>query len=129
MAVVLDEFQQVIREGGEAERQLQAAIQRHRHVAYVFAGSRPACWPTSPAILAALSGSWASGSFSAPFLAKPSARSSSGIFLAGFTSTPEGVERILDLSEDVPYNVAASRQRLLGGVAGLNRPHPYRRAG
>ena len=38
--VVVDEFQQVVTEAGEkAERQIRAAVQRHRAVGYVFAGS------------------------------------------------------------------------------------------
>ena len=41
VAVILDEFQQVVSEGGEAaERQVRSAIQTHRHVAYVLAGSK-----------------------------------------------------------------------------------------
>jgi len=40
-AVFIDEFQQVVEEGGvPAERQIRAAIQKHSHVAYVFAGSK-----------------------------------------------------------------------------------------
>lgn len=40
VVVVLDEVQQIIVEHGEAaERQLRATVQRHRHVAYIFAGS------------------------------------------------------------------------------------------
>ena len=40
VAVIIDEFQRIVeRDGVEAERQLRAAIQRQRHVAYVFAGS------------------------------------------------------------------------------------------
>ncbi len=40
VVVILDEFQQIVVEGGPtAERQLRAAVQRHRHVGYVFAGS------------------------------------------------------------------------------------------
>jgi len=107
VAVVLDEFQQVIREGGEeAERQLRAAIQRHRHVAYVFAGSKTrlladitsdpgrAFWKLGQRLFL---GPIPREAFR-PFLER-------GFSFAGFTSTPEGVERILDLSEDVPYNV------------------------
>ena len=38
--VILDEFQQVVVEGGPtAERQLRATVQRHRNLGYVFAGS------------------------------------------------------------------------------------------
>lgn len=39
--VVIDEVQELLeREGEVAERQLRAAVQRHEHVGYVFAGSR-----------------------------------------------------------------------------------------
>jgi AAA+ ATPase superfamily predicted ATPase len=39
--VVLDEFQEILRLNGEAlERQLRAAIQQHRNVSYLFAGSK-----------------------------------------------------------------------------------------
>lgn len=41
VAVIIDEFQEVVEHGGpSAEEQIRAAIQRHRHVAYVFAGSK-----------------------------------------------------------------------------------------
>lgn len=105
--VILDEFQQVVSEGGEAaERQIRAAIQKHRHVAYVFAGSKTR-------LLADLSGHpgrafWKLGErrFLGPvpredfrrFLAR-------GFGSVGFKTTPEGIERILDAAEDVPYNV------------------------
>jgi uncharacterized protein len=39
--VILDEFQEIVRIGGEdLERRLRAAIQRHTHVSYLFAGSK-----------------------------------------------------------------------------------------
>src|SRR6185312_14537509 len=41
VVVVLDEFQQLVAEGGiKAERQLRAAVQTHQHVSYIFAGSK-----------------------------------------------------------------------------------------
>src|SRR5580704_9798684 len=41
VAVIIDEFQQVILEGGAtAERQIRSVVQRHHHTAYVFAGSK-----------------------------------------------------------------------------------------
>ena len=41
VAIVLDEFQDVVERGGiEAEGQIRAAVQRHKHVGYVFAGSK-----------------------------------------------------------------------------------------
>ena len=40
VVVVIDEFQELIRQGGErAERQIRSAVQRHRRVGYIFAGS------------------------------------------------------------------------------------------
>jgi AAA+ ATPase superfamily predicted ATPase len=40
-AVILDEFQQIIEEGGgTAERQIRGTVQRHHHTAYIFAGSK-----------------------------------------------------------------------------------------
>ncbi len=39
--IILDEFQHIIELGGEtAERQLRAAVQEHRKIGYVFAGSK-----------------------------------------------------------------------------------------
>lgn len=105
--VIIDEFQQVVRDGGEtAERQIRAAIQKHKHVSYIFAGSKTR-------LMADLTGDpgrafWKLGErrFLGPipradfrrFLAK-------GFDGAGFRVTPEGIERILDAAEDVPYNV------------------------
>lgn len=41
VGLILDEFQKVVELGGEsAEGQIRAAVQRHRHVGYVFAGSK-----------------------------------------------------------------------------------------
>ena len=41
VGIIIDEFQAVILEGGEkAEGQIRAAIQDHRQVSYIFAGSR-----------------------------------------------------------------------------------------
>ena len=47
-AVILDEFQQIIDErGATAERHIRGTVQRHRHTAYVFAGSKTDCsWTT-----------------------------------------------------------------------------------
>lgn len=41
VGLIIDEFQRLIEIGGrEAESQIRAAIQRHKHVGYVFAGSK-----------------------------------------------------------------------------------------
>jgi uncharacterized protein len=43
VVMVFDEFQQILEYGGDlAERKLRSAIQNHRHVAYIFLGSRTA---------------------------------------------------------------------------------------
>ena len=107
VAVVIDEFQQVVLEGGvTAERQLRAEIQTHRDVAYVFAGSKTR-------LLADMTGDparafWKLGerAFLGPiprpefieFLAK-------GFRRGGHRVDDATLVRLLELSEDVPYNV------------------------
>jgi AAA+ ATPase superfamily predicted ATPase len=101
--IVIDEFQQVIREGGEtAERQIRSVVQRHRNTAYVFAGSKTRMindMTNSPE-----RAFWKLGSRCvvgpiprAPFLKFLR----SGFADAGMSVEPEA----LDLAEDVPYNV------------------------
>jgi AAA+ ATPase superfamily predicted ATPase len=106
-AVILDEFQHVVAEGGEAaERQLRAAIQQHRHVGYVFSGSRTR-------LLAQMTGdpSRAFWKLGERYFVGPIPRDAFRLALrrgftdAGFTVTPEALEHILDRAEDVPYNV------------------------
>ena len=106
-AVILDEFQHVIEEGGEAaERQLRAAVQRHRHVGYVFSGSRTR-------MLAQMTGDpnrafWKLGE---RFFLGPIPRDAFRRFLgrgftdAGYTVQPEALDHLLDSAEDIPYNV------------------------
>jgi hypothetical protein len=106
-AVILDEFQQVVMEGGEAaERQLRAAVQRHRHLGYVFSGSKTR-------LLAQMTGDssrafWKLGEryFLGPIpreAFRPAlARGFSG---AGYTVDPPALDHLLDRAEDVPYNV------------------------
>lgn len=105
IAVVLDEFQCLVERGVQAEGQIRAAIQQHRHVAYVFAGS-------DTRLLAAMVGE-ASRPFyrlgSWRFLG-PVPREAFAAFLSrGLANvsrvTDEGITAILDLAEDVPYNV------------------------
>ncbi len=106
-AVILDEFQHVVMEGGEpAERQLRAAVQRHRHLAYVFSGSKTR-------LLAQMTGDasrafWKLGEryFLGPIpreAFRPAlARGFTG---AGFSVDPPALDHLLDRAEDVPYNV------------------------
>lgn len=105
--VVLDEFQQVVSEAGEkAERQIRAAVQTHRHVGYVFAGSGTRMMMEM--IATSARAFWQLGD---QLHLGPIPRQDFMLFLRqGLESTGAAVldaalSRILDLSEDVPYNV------------------------
>ncbi|MGH9835194.1 MAG: AAA family ATPase [Blastocatellia bacterium] len=107
VGVILDEFQKVIKIGGRAaEGQVRAAIQRHKHVGYVFAGSKTRLLTemTSDA--------------SRPFYRLgarryigPVPRRQFADFLrrrfeqSGIAASEAEVDLILDLAEEVPYNV------------------------
>jgi hypothetical protein len=106
-AVILDEFQHVIVEGGEAaERQIRGTVQRHHHTAYVFAGSKTrmladmtnnperAFWKLgSRMFLGAIPrGAWIA------FMER-------GFTTSGFKTQPAALDHLLDLAEDVPYNI------------------------
>jgi hypothetical protein len=106
VGLVLDEFQQVVAPEGEAaEGQVRAAVQEHRRVGYVFAGS-------DTRMLAAMT-----ADPSRPFYRLGSVRFLEAIprpafleFLRlGFAvldaAEPESLVAILDEAEDVPYNV------------------------
>ena len=107
VAVVVDEFQKIVETGGvEAEGQIRAAIQRHRHVGYVFAGSKTR-------LLAEMT-----GSPNRPFyklggvrFLGPVPREDFAAFLergfaaSGIRVTPGATDAILDAAEEVPYNV------------------------
>lgn len=112
VAVVIDEFQKVVEQGGtgksgvDAEAQLRAAVQRHDHVGYVFAGSKTG-------LLTKMT-SDASRPFyrigSRLFLG-PIPRSDFASFLregfesGGYRADADAVNAILEEAEDVPYNV------------------------
>jgi uncharacterized protein len=105
--VVIDEFQQVVAEAGEkAERQIRAAVQRHRAVGYVFAGSSSRMMTemvaTSNRAFWQLGDQLHLGLIPRPafvdFLRK-------GFESARATIAAGALEHILDLGEDVPYNV------------------------
>jgi hypothetical protein len=107
VAVVIDEFQKIIVEGGvDAEAQIRASIQRHRKVGYVFAGS-------STRLIADMT-----ADPRRPFyklgevrFIGPLPREDFAEFLErGFASggvrlAPGAIDAILDLAEEVPYNV------------------------
>ena len=105
-AVILDEFQQIIEEGGTtAERQIRGTVQRHHHTAYVFAGSKTrllADMTNDPA-----RAFWKLGS---RLFLGPIPREAWREFLEhGFTRSAfkiqvDAMEHLLDLAEDVPFN-------------------------
>ena len=122
-AVILDEFQHLVAEGGEAaERQLRAAVQRHRHVAYVFSGSKTR-------LLARMTGdsSRAFWKLGERFFLGPIPREafrpalSRGFTGAGFGVDPPALDHLLDRAEDVPYNV----QRLASACWEALRVSPH----
>lgn len=82
--VVIDEFQQVVTETGEkAERQIRAAVQKHR-----------AFWQLGDQLHLGPIPRQAFGDFLR-----------AGFESAGATIAAGALEHILDLAEDVPYNV------------------------
>ena len=108
VGLVIDEFQKVIElGGGTAEAQIRAAVQRHRRTGYVFAGSKTQ-------MLSAMT-----MDASRPFYRLGSVRFLGSVprpdfeaFLgtkfaeSGFkVQSPSAISLILDLAEDVPYNV------------------------
>ena len=107
VAVVIDEFQHIVEQGGiAAERQIRAAVQKHDHLAYVFAGSKTSMLTEM------------TGDPSRPFyrlgtrlFVGPIPRVDFAEFIkrgfadAGFEIEKPAVEGILNLAEDVPYNV------------------------
>jgi hypothetical protein len=107
VAVIVDEFQQLIADHGEtAEKQLRATVQKHRHVAYVFAGSKTR-------LLADMTGDpgrafWKLGErhFLGP-IPRPDflAFLRRGFETYGHETSDEALVRLLDVADDVPYNV------------------------
>ena len=106
-AVILDEFQKIIEDGGvTAERQIRGTVQRHHRTAYVFAGSKTrmlADMTNDPA-----RAFWKLGS---RLFLGPIPREAWRTFLArGFTRStfkvqPAALEHLMDVAEDVPFNI------------------------
>ena len=107
VAVIIDEFQEIVQnEGNRAEKQLRAAVQKHKHVSYIFAGS-------ATRLLADMT-----GDSNRPFYGLGSrlflkalprdefkAFLSDGFTQAGFICSDGAIDRILDAAEEVPYSV------------------------
>ena len=107
VAVVVDEFQAVVEAGGvRAEGQVRAAVQAHDHLAYVFAGSKTR-------MLTQMTGDEGRPFYrlGARLFVGPVPRGDFRPFLragfeaAGLAVGDGAVEAVLDLAEDVPYNV------------------------
>ena len=110
VGLIIDEFQRVIELGGETiEYQIRASIQQHSRVGYVFAGSKTRhaagygqqSFSTDSTRLGDTTyiGAIPREDFS-PFLKEKFAR-------PGHIANDVVVSRILDLAQDVPYNVQA----------------------
>jgi uncharacterized protein len=108
VGLIIDEFQKVIEIGGlQAEAQIRAAIQRHKRVGYVFAGSKTRM--LTDMTMDATRPFYRLGQIR--FIG-PVPREDFEVFLKGKfraggfrIDDPEAITRILQLAEDVPYNV------------------------
>jgi hypothetical protein len=108
VGLIIDEFQKVIElGGGTAESQIRAAIQRHRRTGYVFAGSK-----TQMLTAMTMDASRPFYRLGSVCFLGPVPRPDFQAFLStqfadtGFrVRNPSAIDLILDLAEDVPYNV------------------------
>jgi AAA+ ATPase superfamily predicted ATPase len=108
VGLIIDEFQKVIEIGGlQAESQIRAAIQRHKRVGYVFAGSKTRM--LTDMTMDATRPFYRLGQIR--FIG-PVPRKDFELFLTdkfrrgGFRAdSDDAIMRILQLAEDVPYNV------------------------
>jgi uncharacterized protein len=107
VGLIIDEFQRIIEMGGRAvEGQIRSAIQRHSRVGYVFAGSK-----TRMLRDMVMDGSRPFYRLGANIFLGPIPREDFSKFLhdgfasAGFSVEADAIKHILDVSDDVPYNV------------------------
>ena len=107
VGLIIDEFQRIIEIGGRTvEGQIRSAIQRHSRVGYVFAGSK-----TRMLRDMVMDGSRPFYRLGANLFLGPIPREDFSQFLhegfarAGFSVEAAAIKHILDVSEDVPYNV------------------------
>jgi uncharacterized protein len=108
VGLIIDEFQRLIEIGGrQAESQIRAAIQRHKHVGYVFAGSKTQM--LTDMTMDATRPFYRLGTIR--FIG-PVPRTDFETFLtdkfrqSGFAvDDPAAITSILQFAEDVPYNV------------------------
>jgi len=115
VGLVIDEFQRIIEIGGqEAERQIRSAIQRHKRTGYVFAGSKTRMLTDMTTDAARPFYRLGSLRFVGPVPREEFIQflldkfSSGGFKVEGATGKGQAggaVAFILDLAEEVPYNV------------------------
>jgi hypothetical protein len=108
IGLVIDEFQRVIELGGaQAEAQIRAAIQRHRRVGYVFAGSKTRMLTAMTMDAARPFYRLGSVRFIGVVPAEDFEKFLTDKFLeSGFEiESPSPVRAILQYAEQVPYNV------------------------
>jgi DNA-binding transcriptional ArsR family regulator len=107
VVVMLDEVQAIVVDHGlEAEKQLRATVQRHRHVGYIFAGS-------ATRLLTAMTSNPDRPFYrlgSRTFLGPVPRQAFISFLHEGFTRAGRvveepGLEAILEVAEEVPYNV------------------------
>jgi hypothetical protein len=135
--LVLDEFQKIIELGGEAaEGQIRAAIQQHRHVGYVFAGSKTRMLTDMTAEASRPFYRLGSVRFLGPvpraeFAAFLKTRFSRGGFRiegsAAGRKDSDPVALILDLAEEVPYNVQSLAHACWEQLTGAPAPRSGKR--
>lgn len=129
--VVLDEFQKIIELGGETtEAQLRAAIQQHRHVGYVFAGSKTRMLTDMTTEASRPFYRLGSVRFLGPIPRAPfegflrTQFSRGGFRIEGPGSKadrPNPVALILDRAEEVPYNVQLLAHACWEQLSGASR--------
>lgn len=130
VGLIVDEFQRVIELGGsDAEGQIRAAIQTHSRTGYVFAGSKTTLLNDMVTDAARPFYRLGSKIFLGPVPRPDFSRFLKKKFLdGGFSVSDEAIASLLDLAEDVPYNVQMlahtcwSRLRDEGAARSLSKP-------
>lgn len=122
--VIIDEVQQVVSEHGiAAERQLRAAVQQHRHLGYIFAGSATRLLTQMTADQSRPFYRLGARLFLGPIPDADFLAFLEGAYrTSGFEVREGGCQRILDLAAGVPYNV----QRLAAEVWEIMRGGEWR---
>jgi len=108
VGLILDEFQKVIEIGGPAaEASIRSAIQRHRRTGYVFAGSKTRLLSAMTTDASRPFYRLGASRFIGPVPRSDFIRFLQEKFVAGQFSIadPGALNLVLDLAEDVPYNV------------------------